>query len=84
MTTKNELTVTQERAVAALNQALAQARRAHLVICGMDGDLLAYNGGLFAALEASGSFASAYDTQRELNFGTALKARGVYRESGSS
>jgi hypothetical protein len=77
MPTKRELTPSQERAVEALNQALTQARRAHLVICGMENRLLVYNGTSFDHLDATGKFESAYEIQRELGQGIALDAHGV-------
>ena len=78
-----KLTPAQERAVEALNLALRAARRAHLVLCGMENHLLAYNGTAFAKLEASGKFPSAYDIQVQLGQGRNLEDRDVYRESGS-
>jgi len=79
-----ELTAAQISALASLNRALAKCRAAHLILCGMDNSLLAYNGYKFDELDSH--LPSAYDVQLALDQGGApdakVHAEGVYRESG--
>ena len=80
--TAYKLTPAQLRAVNELNVALDTARKAKLVLCGMESTLLAYNGKAFDELNASGDYDSAYEIQIELGQGIRLDADGVYRDSG--
>ena len=77
-----DLTPAQIRVVRSLNAALVKARCAGLAICGMDRNLLVYNGRAFDDLEDSGKFESAYEIQIEMGQGIELDAGGVYRDSG--
>jgi hypothetical protein len=79
-----ELTPAQIIALNSLNRALAKCRAAHLVLCGMDDTLLAYNGYKFDELNEQ--LPDAYEVQLALDQGGSpdakVHAAGVYLESG--
>jgi hypothetical protein len=78
------LTPGQKKALVALNRALSECRRARLVLCGMDDNLMAYNGTEYFRLRDIGApkFPSSFEIQEEMGKGTQTAARGVYLESG--
>lgn len=72
----------QKRAIAGLNRALAAAHKAGLVLCGMDSELIAYNGRALTAVEDAGN--DLYYSQKALQ-GTddcVVLTAAAYRESG--
>ena len=73
----------QQEALVGLNRAFARCAKARLRFCGMDQELLAYEGAEFDRLRA-GLLAkdSAYEIQQAMGGGMKVDTHGCYVDSG--